>query len=499
MQAAEADRRLNQQMAMQAQLVAEANKRFEDLTSNVFARDDARARASEAKAEAAEAAEARASEAKARAAEETVEVVVGAVALPKLDSVRVADPSLRCGDWLKRVALAISAFSPNADVWWESTIEASQKAYLAWMATDALERSYTKVEVAPWPKYKQLSITVSTKILEAVRPEIGNDAMHDNDLAPAALIFRILKAYQPGGVEERVKIINELSATKAMTTAGAAVAELRRWERMRSRAVELRITIPDPYVQWQSVLRVVERVVNSDKSLEYRMMVARTAARVDVVPCDSGVLSMTRLYIAELSQRALLDDVNPTTSGASVVSNASDGEVQDWVGETPEENAGEGENPGEEQEETWEEPEETWGLQDETWLGEHNARGARLHNHKTPCKDYLHGGCKKGGSCEFFHNYLHFSPEDENCRNCGEWGHWGRECPYPGRQPAGAAAVTAQGSGNDEDEDEDDSEDDEEESEAEAAKELRSGSRTLLGRCFHGFGETRGDEQRRRE
>jgi hypothetical protein len=246
-------------MAMQAQMMA-----------STFARDDATARASEAR-------EARASEAREEAAvksEEAVEVVKGAVALPKLDSVRVADPSLRCGDWLKRVALAISAFSPNADVWWESTIEASQKAYLAWMATDALERSYTKVEVAPWPKYKQLSITVSTKILEAVSPEIGNDAMHDNDLAPAALIFRILKAYQPGGVEERVKIINELSATKAMTTAGAAVAELRRWERMRSRAVELGITIPDPYVQWQSVLRVVDRVVSSDKSLEYRMMVA---------------------------------------------------------------------------------------------------------------------------------------------------------------------------------------------------------------------------------
>jgi hypothetical protein len=219
------------------------------MTSNVHAREEAKAQASEAKAAANEEAKARACEAKA----EELEVVGDTVPLPKLDSVRVPEPALRCGEWLTRVALVIRCLSPTSGVWWADILETAQEAYRVWMQADPLEKSKARGPVKPWPKYEQLSYKVSSLMLEAVSPNIVKDALHDKDLEPAALIFRILKAYQPGGLEERIKVIAELSTTKAMTTAGEAVEELRRWECMRSRAVELKITIPDPYVQWLAV------------------------------------------------------------------------------------------------------------------------------------------------------------------------------------------------------------------------------------------------------
>jgi hypothetical protein len=53
------------------------------------------------------------------------------------------------------------------------------------------------------------------------------------------------------------------------------------------------------------------------------------------------------------------------------------------------------------------------------WMGEDNARGATSH---TLCKNYLHGGCKNGGTCGLYHDYQHFghSAHFGVAAQCGE-------------------------------------------------------------------------------
>jgi hypothetical protein len=314
---AEADRRLDEERRMHAEANQrakhEADLRFAALASSIQARDEADARADEARAEATE------------ARELAVETVKNAVPLPKLESVRSADPSLRCGEWITRITLAIRGFSPTAGTWFSHVLEEAEDAYRRWTVALPLERSTISVEVESWPKYEQLSCKVSSLMLDAVSADIMKSAIQDNDLEPAALLFRVLKVYQPGGTEERQKLLAELSITKAKTTAGAAVEELRAWERRKKRAVELKLTLPDPHIQWASVLRVVEKVVDPDPAMSYRMMGARQLALVDTLPCDEGVTSMVRLYISELSQRALLDDVRTQPPRTAAISSGPAG------------------------------------------------------------------------------------------------------------------------------------------------------------------------------
>ena len=69
---------------------------------------------------------------------EVSENVKNAVALPKLESVRAADPSLRCGEWIIRTRLAIRGFSPTAGTWFTHVLETAQEAYRRWTVAQAL-------------------------------------------------------------------------------------------------------------------------------------------------------------------------------------------------------------------------------------------------------------------------------------------------------------------------------------------------------------------------
>jgi TolA-binding protein len=114
-------------------------------------------------------------------AEDKVEVVKTTAALPKLEAATVAEPAVRCGDWLVRATMVIGSYSETASVWWSHVREKAQEAYDAWLASEPLERASVTVEQVEWHRYTQLAIRVQRFCLTpSRRSSRGSSSPHVN-------------------------------------------------------------------------------------------------------------------------------------------------------------------------------------------------------------------------------------------------------------------------------------------------------------------------------
>ena len=75
------------------------------------------------------------------------------------------------------------------------------------------------------------------------------------------LVFRIFKLYQPGGLNEKSTILNNLTQTTAAKSAAEAGEMLRQWRRQLLRARELGLHVPDPLLQVNALSEVMRIVV----------------------------------------------------------------------------------------------------------------------------------------------------------------------------------------------------------------------------------------------
>jgi hypothetical protein len=214
-------------------------------------------------------------------AEDKVEVVKSTAALPKLESAAVAEPAIRCGDWLVRATMIIGSYSETASVWWQHVRERAQEAYDEWLAKDPMDRAAVQVQELAWHRYSQLSIRVATALLDAIPDEFQRELISTRQIDAVTILFRLLVVYQPGGQEERQKILSELRKAKAASTAKMAVEELRTWFRRMNRAKELKLSLPDPSEQWHSITTICDGLVATNHALQWRVMNARTTLRVD--------------------------------------------------------------------------------------------------------------------------------------------------------------------------------------------------------------------------
>jgi hypothetical protein len=156
-------------------------------------------------------------------AEDKVEVVKTTAALPKLEAATVAEPAVRCGDWLVRATMVIGSYSETASVWWSHVREKAQEAYDTWLASEPLERASVTVQQIEWHRYTQLAIRVATVMLDAIPEELQRELITTRQLDAATILFRLMIVYQPGGQEERQKILSELRKAKTCSTAKMAV------------------------------------------------------------------------------------------------------------------------------------------------------------------------------------------------------------------------------------------------------------------------------------
>ena len=151
--------------------------------------------------------------------------------LPKLPSMTAKTASVDMADWLIEVQPAIGDLSNRATKWWQATVEAAMQRYNQWLMASPLERLRL---VAPRPDLgetvgsavaaQRLEQRVTTLLMPTLPEELKTDLVGNRTLWPAAILYRILRSYQPGGWTERGDLLQGLINTTAAKTPSLAAS-----------------------------------------------------------------------------------------------------------------------------------------------------------------------------------------------------------------------------------------------------------------------------------
>ena len=172
------------------------------------------------------------------------------IQLPPLASPEGRDASLEAGDWLIQLEPLIGDLSKNAASWWRKVMEATTSTYAQWLHADTLSR--LKI-AAPECRalssgFERLDQRVTSLLLQAVPKAIKDEAIATRGLSTTAILFRVMRTYQPGGLLEKSRLLEDLTTVPGVKTTQDVVAALRLWKRKASRASELCAQLPDPLV-----------------------------------------------------------------------------------------------------------------------------------------------------------------------------------------------------------------------------------------------------------
>ena len=122
------------------------------------------------------------------------------ITLPTLKDVSEPQAALRAGDWLSELMPLISDVSEGARVWWTGQVQRAQDAYATWLTAGPMDRMAVQPDLQVENKYVRLESRVLSMLLAAVPQTVKQEAISLREMTCVQLVFRILKLYQPGGL-----------------------------------------------------------------------------------------------------------------------------------------------------------------------------------------------------------------------------------------------------------------------------------------------------------
>ena len=129
------------------------------------------------------------------------------ITLPTLKDVAEPQAALRAGDWLSELMPLISDVSEGARVWWTRTVQRAQDAYNVWLTAGPIDRMAVQPDMEVENKYVRLESRVLSMLLASVPQTVKQEAISLREMTCVQLVFRILKLYQPGGLNEKSTIL----------------------------------------------------------------------------------------------------------------------------------------------------------------------------------------------------------------------------------------------------------------------------------------------------
>ena len=227
--------------------------------------------------------------------------------LPKLPEPGQRNSSVDAADWLVEIRPVISDISTRAGRWWSATMESTMKVYQEWLTADPL----TRLRLLPPQPIRdpalgnpqiieRLEQRITTILLPALPLELRRDLVANRQLWPGAVVFRVLRTYQPGGWGEKSSILQELTTPGQASSPAEASSRLRMWKRQRVRAEELGATLPDVMLQVKALDSVVQKVMSSYHQVSFRVSTFRMNHNLDSNPSQASLLQFLELLTAEM-------------------------------------------------------------------------------------------------------------------------------------------------------------------------------------------------------
>ena len=317
--------------------------------------------------------------------------------VPPLPAVNKRHASIEAADWLEEMKPIIGDISNRASKWWEMTMSRTWEVYHVWLQSNPLQRiRINPPDLVPWQELgneqviKRLEQRVTTILLPTLPTEMRNDLITSRQLWPCAILYKILRCYQPGGWAERSSLLTDLTATKAMKDAASAASALRLWHRQKQRAIELGASIPDALLQVRALEMIVSLVTVKQPQSLFRISTFRMEAGLDEKPTDTSIAQFLELLTAEMDAIAL--GTTSVDTGSAPSAKALQLDV---------------EGKGNKNAETTSRPCRFWGTD---------------------------SGCRHGKSCKFEHAAL--QDQAKRCFCCSSTEHRKQDCPYKNSQPS---------------------------------------------------------------
>ena len=158
------------------------------------------------------------------------------------------DPATRASDWIQMVTPLMSDITPMSGVWWTRVLAEAQHWYQTWTCAPTLERGLVRPQPSSelmGTRFKRLESRAYAMLLAAIPVSVRDELVANRETHCVALLYHVLRTYQPGGLHERTTFLEVLSCPGVTNSAMEAVQKLRGWGRALNRAVSMQISIPD--------------------------------------------------------------------------------------------------------------------------------------------------------------------------------------------------------------------------------------------------------------
>ena len=315
------------------------------------------------------------------------------ITLPQLPPHSGQESGIACGDWLVQVRPLVGDMSAGALRWWDNVLGAVTRQYNKWLLADPLERlrllpplesDYNTTALC-----RRLDLRTSTLLLGALPSGLKSELVAARHMSTGAILYRIMRNYQPGGLQEKSETLQALTLTQPGKSPRDATEKLQRWRRHQLRAQELCATLPDATILCKSLGVIVAEVLSTAPQASFRLNSFRLQSRLDVMPTPENLEQYYQMLLAEMETLSL----NPENSGPA--------------------------NPSVKA------------------MGASSTMNSSLTSSSTsasPCRFWgSDAGCRQGKACKFAHGPL----SDSRGINCSSTQHRKAECPTrPGGAPS---------------------------------------------------------------
>ena len=234
--------------------------------------------------------------------------------LPKLEKYDPTTSSIAAGGWLFSLGPTMSSLSKNASVWWKDVVHDAQSLYGQWLLAGPLERIRLKPETlvgkhetGQFSRVEQKAIPL---LLQSIGNELREEVIATRQTSVAAILYKTMCKYQPGGAVEREQLLNYLTAPEPAASAQVAVKAVRKWRRWLLRASEVGLFPPDPTLQVRGLDRLHPPTLSA--SSVFRLQTFRTQNLLDQVPTQEVVNQYSELLLAECEATALAEPTKKT-------------------------------------------------------------------------------------------------------------------------------------------------------------------------------------------
>ena len=105
------------------------------------------------------------------------------------------------------------------------------------------------VELHQTGRFSRVEQKAVPMLLKCIGADLREDIVTSGLLSTAAIVYKSMCKYQPGGSAEREQLLSYIIHPGNSASAHAAVKAFRKWRRWMTRSFEIGLKLPDPSLQ----------------------------------------------------------------------------------------------------------------------------------------------------------------------------------------------------------------------------------------------------------